>query len=183
MKSLVTWVLFAAAVFAVVDWRKDWALLREWGVVSHKAPEPEGPYFEPMGISYRQVMKGLDKTFRMREQSGLPQPRFIAIDEETQALLEIRGEKENIGLASIAVPMPRVTLDPEPGQTEQAIGIALMRTFLRNTVPEASGTWLDGLILMYRDGKSISMVYGNFGRKIEVRVAMGYIIRLIVTKA
>jgi len=184
MKTLVTGLIVVVGILAVLDWREDWRMARQLGLVPEKGPpQAQGPYFEPMGISYRQVMKGLEKTFRMQEQSGLRQPRFIARDEATQALLEIRGERENVGFARLAVPMPRVTLDPEPGQTGQAIGLALLRTFLRNTVPEASGSWLDARIAAHYRGERISTENVDFGRKITIRVAMGYIIQLIVTKA
>lgn len=190
MKALVKLLLLVVAIGAVIDWREDWRLLRKLGLVPRKPVQlEEAPYFEPMGISYQRVLVGFERTFRMEERTDSlikdPQPRYFGVDEESLAWLEIRGEKENIGLAELAVSMPRGMLSREHMHAQQTIGINLMTTFLENTVPQTyPGGWLDGMIAAYNAGEDISMVKTVGGRKLVIRVdpRARDIIRLVVTK-
>ncbi|MDJ0973096.1 MAG: hypothetical protein QNJ98_01375 [Planctomycetota bacterium] len=191
MKGFMTLVLLALVVGLVVDARQDWKQLRDWGVLPAKGVEPvmlDVPVYEPMGVSVREVMRGLEHAFELKEWGSpfekLPQPRYTARDDETLSRLEIRGERRNIGFASLSVSMPILALDPERSQTEQVIGISMMRTFLRNAAPDTRpDRWLDGMIAGYNRGETIRRVVAGPERKVEVRRPMRGIIKLIVTKS
>lgn len=177
VETLAVIILLCGAGVAVgyFGFHQDWKLLRDWGVLPKRAPKlPKSEYFEPMGISYHHVMMGLDKVFKMKEAPlslvEMRQPRYFATDEETLATLEIRGEKENIGLARLTVWMPRVGLTPHQYHTQQTISYNLMETFILNTVP---GTfprpWLKELLAGYRKGQDMAATKVSSGRKLIIR--------------
>jgi len=187
----VTAVLFIAAVIVgIVDWRKGWPLLKKWGLMSNTVVAYQNQtYFEPMGISYKTVMQGFERTFEMRETTDMfverRQPRYIGVDVASRASLEILGEKADIGRARLTVWMPRVMLSMETVHTQRALGKMLMMRFLLNTMPGTHPTtWLDGFVSAYNEGEDISTVEVYEGRKLVLGTdpMMREMLVLIVTK-
>ena len=173
-------------IVGIVDWRKDWPLLKKWGLKTNTVVAYQNrTYFEPMGITYKTVMQGFERTFEMRETTDGRQSRYIGVDVASRASLEILGEKNDIGRARLTVWMPRVMLSMETVHTQQAIGKFLMVTFLHNTVPGTKPTtWLDGFVSAYNSGEDISTVEVNEGRKLVLGTdpMMREMLVLIVTK-
>ena len=86
---------------------------------------------QTLGVSYNQIMEGLDKIVYMEKSTDVDgQPRYMGLTSDRLIILEIIGNKKNVSQASIVFFMPK---DIQGNDVRNA---AVLLTLLVNIFPE-----------------------------------------------
>jgi len=112
-----------------------------------------------LGVSYDQVMEYISKHIEMGKSTSVEgNPRYMGLNLDETATLEIIGDKRNITKTTLDIGLPSDSTEIVMRNTE------LMMRFLKNTCPEwpSNTTWATNSIQRFRAGISAtrSIVYG-----------------------